>query len=234
MLSVPGSVRDLSILFLVAACLSACAVGPDAAEIGLDASLDAAPPPHDSGAHSDAADAPEPPNDAAIGGEVDAGGSTTTDAGKLDAGASDVGTDARETDAGAGAEPDAQQVADATLDADTGMPELDSGPQTDSGGTTDGSTGGDSGDSGGSEAGQTPVNCGPIVRTGVQLCDMGADYCGAMFTNFSGCTATCAAAGLTCATAYENVEGQCARDQARPAIACDSGHESDYCLCRRP
>ena len=191
--------------------------------------------PRDAG--SDAAEAGHHPRDAQTADADSGGGDMTGSDAALDANTGDA------TDPGRDAASDGQ-AADANEDTggETGMPEAgtpDSGmpdagmpDASDSGGTTeiDSSSGVDAGDA---EAGLPPVNCAALVRTGVQLCDMTADTCGAVFTNTSGCTATCAAAGLACETAYENVENQCARDTTRPAIACDSGHQSDYCLCRR-
>jgi hypothetical protein len=181
----------------------------------------------------DAAEAGHHPNDAQTA-DADSGGG-----GML--GGGDAALDADSGDA-ADPEQDAAsdgQAADADVDtggeagmSEAGTPEAGIPDASDSGGTTDsdGSSGADAGDA---EAGLPPLDCAALVRTGVQLCDMTADSCGAVFTNSSGCTATCGAAGLACETAYENVENQCARDTTRPAIACDSGHQSDYCLCRR-
>jgi len=218
----PAARSRAAIAWLLASCLGACAVGADATNMGADAGLDAAPTA-DGAARADAADGAERPADAETSdGEVDEGGSTENDAAEPDADLSDAGIDA--SDAGT----------DAEIDANPGMPDAgDAAVVVDSGGPTqpDGST---TGDSGGPEGGQAPVDCRPIVRSGVQLCDMTHDTCGAVFTNSLGCTAVCAAAGLACASAYENVENQCARDETRPALACDSGHQSDYCLCRRP
>jgi pectate lyase C len=77
------------------------------------------------------------------------------------------------------------------------------------------------------------VNCDGIEDAGFELCSATTDTCTAVFTNGAGCTTVCAAAGLTCASANEDVQGECAADTSRPAVACDSGHSSDYCVCRR-
>ena len=177
---------------------------------------------------TDAAEAGHHPSDAQTadadsgGGEMNGGDAAALDANTADAADPllDAASDAQAADA------------DADTVGETGMPDAGMPDASDSGGSTeiDGSNSVDAGDA---EAGLPPVDCAALVRTGVQLCDMTADTCGAVFTNSSGCTATCGAAGLACETAYENVENQCARDTTRPAIACDSGHQSDYCLCRR-
>jgi hypothetical protein len=90
-----------------------------------------------------------------------------------------------------------------------------------------------SGTSTGGTGPATPVNCSGIETAGYELCQATADECRAVFTNGAGCTAVCAAAGLTCAQANDDVQDECAADTSRPAIACDSGHQSDYCVCRR-
>ncbi len=99
------------------------------------------------------------------------------------------------------------------------------------------STGGDLGSGGTPAAGggaSTPPDCSGIVRGGFELCESGADFCTAVYENGEGCDAVCAAAGLVCETAAENIEGQCAADTSQPAPGCDSGHQSDFCLCRDP
>lgn len=97
------------------------------------------------------------------------------------------------------------------------------------GATTGGAaTGGVTGGTGGVV---TPVDCSGITAAGYELCTSSDTACEAVFTNGAGCDAVCAAAGLTCAGAMENVDDQCAADTARPALACNSGHGSDYCIC---
>ncbi|WP_434045795.1 MULTISPECIES: pectinesterase family protein [Sorangium] len=102
---------------------------------------------------------------------------------------------------------------------------------TGSGGTV--SPGGSGGAGAGGSAG-VPVDCSPIEAAGFELCTSGEDLCGAVFLSGSGCTAVCGAAGLACEAAYENLEGSCGADEALPAVPCDSGHQSDYCVCRGP
>jgi hypothetical protein len=144
-------------------------------------------------------------------------------------------------DAGAVVDRDAAQmdggsVVSPTPDAGSGSPDATAGQPV-----QDGEVSGDAGQAqpdssggGGAEAGQPPLSCAALARTGVQLCSSATDSCGVVFTDGSGCSAICAAVGMACAMAYENVEGQCARDESRPALPCDSAHESDYCVCRRP
>lgn len=52
-----------------------------------------------------------------------------------------------------------------------------------------------------------------------------------VFTGGEGCTEVCASAGLTCQKALENLEDSCGGDETLAELACDSGHESDYCVC---
>lgn len=76
-----------------------------------------------------------------------------------------------------------------------------------------------------------PVDCAPLTTAGFEVCESDASFCGVVFTDGSGCSQVCAAAGLQCGGAYENADDACAADLARPAIDCDSGHDSDYCRC---
>lgn len=87
------------------------------------------------------------------------------------------------------------------------------------------------GDGDGDGSAWTPPNCSLLTGAGYEVCGSGETYCEAVFRDGSGCNAVCAAAGLTCVAAYEDAEGQCAADDTRPEVACDSGHESDFCVC---
>jgi pectate lyase len=78
-----------------------------------------------------------------------------------------------------------------------------------------------------------PVDCDLIAAEGYQVCSDAADACGVVFTDGSGCTEVCAKANLRCAAAFEDVDGECSADSERPAVECDSGHQSDYCQCER-
>ncbi|HJL19869.1 MAG TPA: polysaccharide lyase family 1 protein [Sandaracinaceae bacterium LLY-WYZ-13_1] len=77
-----------------------------------------------------------------------------------------------------------------------------------------------------------PVDCTPIGRS-FDLCEATADRCAAVYRDGEGCDAVCAVAGLVCVGAHEDVSAMCAPDLDRPALGCDSGHRSDYCLCAR-
>lgn len=128
----------------------------------------------------------------------------------------------------------------------TGGSGAESGSDADTGGATSGQTGGGSNGSdaasaaGGNGAGVdgsggspvAPPDCSGITAAGFELCESGADFCSAVFTDSSGCTEVCAAAGLACEAGYEDVDGQCVENDALPALPCDSGHQSDFCLCR--
>ncbi len=78
---------------------------------------------------------------------------------------------------------------------------------------------------------ETSPSCDGIVAAGFELCDSGADFCAAVFPSGEGCSAVCAAAGLNCVEAWEDVDGQCAADMALGAIPCETDHQSDYCVC---
>jgi pectate lyase len=79
-----------------------------------------------------------------------------------------------------------------------------------------------------------PVDCSGITAAGYELCSSSETTCEAVFTNSAGCEAVCAAAGLSCESALENVDGQCAGDATLPSLPCNSGHGSDYCICSGP
>ncbi|MCC6216745.1 MAG: hypothetical protein IT376_17935 [Polyangiaceae bacterium] len=100
------------------------------------------------------------------------------------------------------------------------------------GGGVAGSGGG--GGSAGAGGSPQPVDCSGISSAGHQLCASSATTCAAVFTDGAGCDAVCAVAGLSCTSALENVEGQCAADTTRPPVPCSAGHQSDYCVCGGP
>ncbi len=89
-------------------------------------------------------------------------------------------------------------------------------------------------DAGPGDAGVTPVDCAAVDDDpDWTLCAQDVLTCEVLFEDGAGCPAVCAALGLECGGAYENVDGQCAADYARPALSCTeaSGHGSDYCVC---
>lgn len=109
-----------------------------------------------------------------------------------------------------------------------------------SGGSAEPQTGGAGGATGGGPllegtggGALAPVDCSGIPLAGYELCDSSPDTCGAVFMDSSGCSAVCAAAGLECVTAFENADDACAAELSLPELACDSGHQSDYCECGR-
>ena len=77
------------------------------------------------------------------------------------------------------------------------------------------------------------LDCGriPMANESWALCFEGEDHCEVVYDDGAGCDAVCAAADLVCTGAFENRDGVCAPDQDRPALPCDSGHQSDYCIC---
>lgn len=105
------------------------------------------------------------------------------------------------------------------------------------GGAVDSASGGaDVGGSGGDSAtgGALSVDCSGISSAGFQLCTSDDGTCSAIYEGGEGCEVVCGAAGLTCVAAYENVDAACAADDALPATTCDSGHQSDFCVCGGP
>jgi pectate lyase len=77
----------------------------------------------------------------------------------------------------------------------------------------------------------TPVDCAPVEAAGWSLCTSTADRCEAVFTDGASCDAVCASVGLPCTAAWDDLDGTCSPDTSRPAVACDSGHRSDFCVC---
>lgn len=112
------------------------------------------------------------------------------------------------------------------------------GPGVDGTGA-DGAGAGESGGgpgSGGAPAGTggapaLPVDCSGITSAGYELCASSDITCETVYTDSAGCDAVCEAAGLACSGALENVDDACAADDTLPALPCDSGHQSDYCIC---
>jgi pectate lyase len=77
------------------------------------------------------------------------------------------------------------------------------------------------------------VSCVAIqaASTDWELCFEGPEHCEAIYYDGAGCRAVCAAADLPCTGVYENRDGTCAPDLTRDSLPCDSGHQSDYCIC---
>jgi hypothetical protein len=93
--------------------------------------------------------------------------------------------------------------------------------------------GSDGGDSDGGISVE-PLNCEAIEQTpNWELCEAEFDRCTAVFDDGVGCAAVCSAAGMRCVESFENIDGECAADRTRPALGCEDGHESDFCVCQR-
>lgn len=128
------------------------------------------------------------------------------------------------TDGGGGADGGGTPASGGVIDSSTGGGAIipgDGGAPMGAGGL-DGGTGGNP---------VAVVDCSLITAAGYEVCEENSDSCAAVFSDGSGCGAVCAAAGLECEGAHENVEGVCAADSTLPAVPCESGHQSDYCLC---
>ncbi len=109
----------------------------------------------------------------------------------------------------------------------------DAGTAGSSGGAgTAGATGGTGGATGGT-GGSSSVDCSGIqAHPDFELCGSGADYCEGVFTNYNGCVAFCAAAGLTCSERYGGEPG-CQGPELNYPLNCgdNTGHQSDWCRC---
>ncbi len=81
---------------------------------------------------------------------------------------------------------------------------------------------------------EPPIDCSAIANAGFELCDSSEDSCSVVFEDGAGCGAVCASAGLSCVQAWENLDGQCAPDTGLGMTTCQSGHESDFCVCGAP
>lgn len=123
--------------------------------------------------------------------------------------------------------PDGEAAATGGVAATGGAALSESGGS--GGGTAAGGGGASSGGTGGATT--APVDCTPLTEAGHELCSTTATSCGVVFTDGSGCTAVCASGGLACISAFENLDATCGPDDGLPALPCDSGHQSDYCVC---
>lgn len=163
-------------------------------------------------------------------------GDTVTDSGGTAAGSGDAAPGSGGTIAGSGdAAPGIGGIhaaAGSPAGGSGGVPE----DSTENGVAGNGMEAGASATSGGANsasggASSNAVDCTAFTSSGYEVCSTSPDSCGVVFTNGDGCTVACAAAGLLCVSAAENLDDSCGPDLERPAVACDSGHESDYCLC---
>ena len=81
-----------------------------------------------------------------------------------------------------------------------------------------------------------PVDCSAIANNqDWEICEESEDSCSAVYNAGGSCDELCAAAGLICGEALENIENECAVDAELPAVDCNNslGHQSDYCVCVR-
>ncbi len=163
--------------------------------------------------------------------------------------ADDTNTDtssSADTDANTDSNGDTDSLDDDDNDdddfGDTSDTDTDGDTSDTSGDTTDSDTNTDTSDTSASNDDDDttppePVDCSPIAaNTDWQLCSSTDDECRAVFTDKAGCNALCAAANLTCAGVFENIDDACAPDTTRAELTCtpDSNHASDYCVCKRP
>jgi MYXO-CTERM domain-containing protein len=85
---------------------------------------------------------------------------------------------------------------------------------------------------GSGDAGTGTNPCAAISQNpSYELCDSSPTTCAGVFTDGSGCTQFCAAAGMTCVARFGGEPG--CQKEANTPIPCgaDNGHGSDYCEC---
>lgn len=116
-----------------------------------------------------------------------------------------------------------------TLDA--GLGDLSMGSFADAAGDRERTDAG-VGDAGANDSAVAAPDCeGVTAAQGWDLCESSVSACVVVFEDGTGCAGVCAALGLACSEAYDNVDGMCAA-QDGPALGCgDTGHQSDYCVC---
>lgn len=110
---------------------------------------------------------------------------------------------------------------------DMGTGEVDGG-----GGDEDMGAGGDDMGVAGDDMGVADVDCSPIdADANGQVCNALADSCEVLSLNMTSCNDTCALAGLTCASANDNID--CAPDPALTADCADATFGDVHCVCER-
>lgn len=141
-----------------------------------------------------------------------------------------------------GAEPEGSDAG--PLGADAGPLGADAGPLppgVDAGRPAPGTDAGQRPDAGdpGSDAGPAtgaPLDCSGFATTDHALCAETADACEIVFYDGSGCPAACASAGMECAESHQDHDDsgpRCERHPSGESFGCaDTGHRSDYCVCR--
>lgn len=85
------------------------------------------------------------------------------------------------------------------------------------------------------DAGPSTNPCAGIQQNpSYELCDSSPTTCAGVFTDGSGCSQFCAAAGMTCVARFGGEPG--CQKEANTPIACgaNNGHGSDYCECAGP
>jgi hypothetical protein len=95
----------------------------------------------------------------------------------------------------------------------------------------EGGTGGGGGSGGGTSAGRCD---GIRAHAGWEVCEETATTCKGVFTDGAGCTAYCAAAGMSCVARFGGEPGCQKESQNVLTCAEDNGHASDWCECEGP
>ncbi len=81
----------------------------------------------------------------------------------------------------------------------------------------------------------TTVDCSGIANHATfELCDSSPTHCAGVFTNYEGCTAFCAAAGMVCSSRNGGEPG--CQQEPGVVLSCgeNNGHQSDWCVCGVP
>ncbi|MAQ18139.1 MAG: hypothetical protein CMN30_25500 [Sandaracinus sp.] len=110
---------------------------------------------------------------------------------------------------------------------------LDGGVSPDDGGVADAGDDSDAGETDGGEADMSDpgVDCTPFdAADNAELCTANVDSCEINALGTS-CDTACATAGLTCATAFDNVDGMCAANSDAPATCDDDSRADVHCVC---
>lgn len=124
-----------------------------------------------------------------------------------------------------------------TGDVDGGPGGVDSGPGTDAGPGVDTGPGDDAGPmDAGTDTGPMGVDCSGVNDLeGLELCREAPDRCELVFRNGPRtCADACAAAGLTCMEAFDDLSPMCEPDLAA-MLSCDMDMGmAYYCICGMP
>lgn len=79
-----------------------------------------------------------------------------------------------------------------------------------------------------------PVDCSPLMgRENTEFCAATRETCSAEAQNMTTCDDLCAAVGLVCLEAYDDLMPECGPDLANPTTCDDAMKVAYHCLCVR-